>query len=337
MDSNSPFGNVTYTESMGADGIPKFTQNTQYSPQQQQLYDTQTGITQKAYDTAGVGIGNAQNVLNTPFSLNGLPALQTGVTGVPAPNFGIQSGGPIQDRIDTSNLNALPGINDFGAERQRVEDAYMGRFNQDIGKAEEAAISRANAEGIQRGSEGYNNVTQQLDRQKVDARDAAIRAGGAEQSRLFGLASQARGQLFGENQTQGAFGNQAQDQRFGQNQAQTGQYNTAQAQQFGQALQNTSLNNQGRQQGISEQQLLRSQPINEIATLLGLGSGIQTPTAAPNFGVGVGQTDVLGAYGLQQQALQNNYNQQMQANNAKWGAFGNLLGAAGGAALGKWG
>lgn len=361
VDSNSPFGSVSYTESMGPDGTPKFTQNTVLSPDQQRLYNTQQGVTQKAFDTAGAGINNAAQVLSTPFNLNGLPALQTGVNGVPAPNFGIapsgpiQTGmgpsGPIQTSLNTNGLPALPGANDFSAERKSVEDAYLGRFNEDIGRNEEATISRLNAEGLQRGSEAYGTATNQIDRQRNDARNLAIQAGGAEQSRLFGLASQARGQMFGERQAGGAFNNAAQSQGFSQdaarmaaaNTAQGQQYsqnaserdafNAAQAQQFAQALQGAGFNNQGRQQAISEQQLLRSQPINEIATLLGLGSGVQAPAAAPNFGINVGNTDVLGAYGLQQQSLQNAYNQKMQANNAMWGALGNMAGAAGSAAI----
>ena len=76
-----------------------------------------------------------------------------------------------------------------------------------------------------------------------------------------------------------------------------------------------------------------SQPINTIAALLGLGSGVQSPIAAPNFGVNVAPTDVLGAYGLNQQAQQNNYNQAVQAQNAGIGGIGNLLGTLGSAAI----
>ncbi len=98
-------------------------------------------------------------------------------------------------------------------------------------------------------------------------------------------------------------------------------------------MQNAQLQNQGRQQGISEQQLVRSQPINELATLLGLGGQVQAPTGAPNFGINVAPTDVMGAYGLQQNSLNNAYNQKMGANNAMWGALGNLGGAASSAAI----
>ncbi len=448
VNSNSPFGSVSYSETPNANdpSVPNFTQNVTLSPDQQRLYDSQNGIMQQAYGTAGQALNTAQNTLSTPFSLNGLPDLQTGVNGgqiansydAVSPLFGIQPGGNIQnsvanagniqsglqatgqqtsvapagniqDRINMSNLTAVPlSANDFARQGQQTYDATMSRFNQDFPKQQEDVISRLNAQGIQQGSAGYGTAMDTLGRQQNDAMMQGVLAGNQEQNNLFNQSLASRGQVFGENQAQGNFvnaaqaqqygqnlssgqftnqalqnlfgmnlssmnannsaqaqqygqnlsdanfANSAQAQQFGQNQAQqqaynqaAGQqtsqnqaqfqdYNTSQAQAFAQALQNAGLQNQGRQQSISEQQLVRSQPINEIATLLGLGGGIQTPNAAPNFGVNVGNTDVLGAYGLQQQGLQNNYNQQMQANNAVTGAIGGLFGNLGGAAMMKY-
>lgn len=686
VDQVGPFGTVKYTESGGqgqqtgggyygedgayvsptydASGTPKFTQTISLSPEQQALYNSQQGITQKAYDTAGQAIGNVQNTLSTPFSLSGLPALQTGAQGGSpqagynsvsplfgiAPSGGIQSGlgnagniqgsvgqtqfngniadvggaqrgvnstgqqtdvgysnpiqtsfaqggqlagninptgqqqslgntgqaqgtfgdagalfgavnptgqqqsfapsGNIQNGLDVSGIQQTPlSAQDFSQQGQRVQDALLSRFNQDIGRRQEDVESRLNAQGIQRGSAGFANAQDDLNRSRNDAFSQAVLAGSQEQDRLFNqqlaanqnqfgqrqaqgnFANQAQGQQYGQNlstgqfandaaqrqfeqqlasggfqnaqqqqaysQAQGRgdfanaaqgqnfgqalaggqfgndalnnllqqqlaaggfqnatagqqynqnlgaaqfgnqaqnqgygqalsnaqfgndarnnafqqdlsagqFGNQAQAQDFGQAQArldaqnaaagntfqqglqagqfgntaqaqqfaqnlsggqfgnaaqsqlfgqnaaqqqaynqaaqqQTGNnagqaafYNTAQQQAYNQALQNAGFNNQARQQAISEQQLQRSQPINEIATLLGLGGGIQVPTGAPNFGVGVGQTDVLGAYGMQQQAQQNAYNQQVAQNNALWGGLGNLGGALGGALI----
>lgn len=53
---------------------------------------------------------------------------------------------------------------------------------------------------------------------------------------------------------------------------------------------------QARQQGIQERQLLRSQPINEIATLLGTAPGLAIPQFNPFTPTQVGQTDVVGAH-----------------------------------------
>lgn len=251
VNSVSPYGKVQYDitghQNVGGQDVPQYTQTTTLSPEQQHLYDAMTGVQQKALDTAGTSFGNVQNKLAQPFTLDGIPQIH--------------------------------GVNDLEGDRKRVEDAYMGRFNEDFGRNKEDTISRLNAEGLQRGSAAYDTAMTGLDRQQNDARNLAIQAGGQEQSRLFGLEGQAR------------------------------------------------------QQGVNEAQLMRSQPVNEMATLLGSGGNIQTPTAAPNFGVNVNPTDVLGAYGMQMQGQMNNYNQKMGANSALWSGLMNLGGKVGSAAI----
>ncbi len=302
VDQSSPYGTVKYdkigSENIGGNEVPRYQQTTTLSPEQQQLYNSQTGLEQKALDAGGTVIGNAQNAISSPFSLQGLPSLQTSAGSGRQPLFG----------IDNSNLPSVPlTANDFAKQGQQTQDAVMSRFNEDFPKREEDSVSRLNAQGIQRGSAGYNNEMDTLNRSKNDALSQAILAGNQEQGRLFDQASQSRGQVYGENQGNAAFTNAAQGQDFAQSQA------------------NAALGNQGRQQSIAEQQLVRNQPINEFATLLGLGGNIQTPTGAPNFGINVNPTDVLGAYGMQQQGQMNNYNQKSAANSALWGA---LLGGA---------
>lgn len=539
VNQQSPFGTVNYDQTgsmnIGGQEVPRWTQTTTLSPQEQAMYDKQNAVGQQALDAAGQTIGQAQQTLSTPFTLNNLPPLNTGV-GTPSLNTSYATAdprvapaaGPIQKKVgnagpmqkdlplygqqtklasagpttpaaqptgqQTSFANAGPlnmsvtptgqqtgfasaqpiqqgiGANDFSADRQRVEDAFLSRFDTDMARREQSTQARLMAQGLQPGTEAYGTEMELLGRARNDARTQAILAGGQEQSRLFGLeqaqgqfANQAQGQQFGQNLTQGQFGNdarqrafeqaigagnfgnQAQGQQFGQNLTQgqfanqaldtlygqrsssvdqanniqnqnfgqnlaSGQFtnqanttmnntnlaamdarNRAQAQQYGQLLssgnfanqaqnqafgqglaatdqynqaagqftgqnaalaafgntagqqgfdmnmQNAAFGNQARQQSIAEQQLLRSQPINEVSALLGLGPGVQMPTGAPNFGVNVGNTDVLGAYGMQQAGLMNNYNQQMQQKNAMWGALGNLGGLAAGAAIGKWG
>ena len=537
VNQESPFGSVRYdvigNQNIGGNNVPQYQQTVSLSPEQRQLYDKTTSIENQALDTGMQAVGNVQNTIGQPFSLQGLPPLRTGATAAPlqsgyqnvGPSFGFDRGGPVQSGLtptgqrqdfatpgglqssvpitgqqnsvattgqqtsvpaagqiqagispsgqvqsgispagqvqaglNPQGLPGLPGANDFSAERQRVEDAYLSRFNTDVSRQEADIGSRLNAQGLQQGSEAWDREMQRLDRQRVDARNAAIQAGGAEQSRLFNQAAQARGQLFGEDVTKGQFANQAQGQLFGQNlaggqfanqaqnqlfgqnlaggqftnealQNQFGQnvtagqfanqaqndlfaqylgagqfgnqaqqqgynqnlgaaafenqarqgifdqlqsamgannaaqaqqfgqsnaladfynqaagqatsqnqanaafYNAAQQQDFGQNLQNASMGNQARQQAINEQQIARNQSLNELASLLGM-SQIQTPTGAPNFGVNVNPTDVLGAYAMQQQGLQNNYNQQMQAKSSMWNALGGLGGMLGAAKI----
>jgi hypothetical protein len=279
VNQNSPYGSVSYSSSpsdvnVGGQNIPSYTQNVSLSPTQQSLYDKTTGIEGQALDTARSGLGGAANVLGSPLSLSGGPALQSS--------------------INTANVPQLPGVNDFSADRNKVVAAQLSRFNQDFPQLQEAALSRANAEGIQRGSEGYDNVQKQLDRQQVDAASQAELAGGAEQSRLFGLGAQANQQQFAQNQAQYGAGNQA------------------------------------RQQYLNELQLSRNQPINELTALLGT-SQIQTPSGAPNFGVQVQPTNTAGIINSGYQNQLGQYQANLAA--SPWAGLGNLAGTLGGAAI----
>lgn len=60
---------------------------------------------------------------------------------------------------------------------------------------------------------------------------------------------------------------------------------------------------QGRQQGIQERSLARSQPVNELATLLGLGGNVQTPQfTSGGTGASVQPVDYAGLANQQYQA-----------------------------------
>ena len=83
----------------------------------------------------------------------------------------------------------------------------------------------------------------------------------------------------------------------------------------------------GRQQGISEMTLQRSQPINELTALLGLGQ-VQNPQFQGVPQTGVANTDVTGpAYQSYQGAL-NQYNQGQQSTRSALGGLAGLGGAA---------
>lgn len=117
------------------------------------------------------------------------------------------------------------------------------------------------------------------------------------------------------NDIQGAtFGNQA----LGQRQALDLQAQQAQA-----AL---------RQAALQEQLTLRSVPMNETAALFGQ-AGVQYPQFNPVPAANVATTDVLGAYGMAQNAAQAAYNTQAQQAAANTsGLFGGLS-SLGGAAI----
>jgi hypothetical protein len=110
------------------------------------------------------------------------------------------------------------------------------------------------------------------------------------------------GQQQGFNQAQGraTFANQAQQQGFDQG-AQAATFgNQAQTQQFNEYGQMTDRNNAIRNQQLAETLQLRSQPVNEVASLFGLGNQIAAPGATPFQGSQVAAPNLM-------QAVQNKY------------------------------
>lgn len=86
------------------------------------------------------------------------------------------------------------------ADRQRVEDALYGRASSRLdpqwGQRETGLITDLENQGITRGSSAWDQAMSNFGRDRNDAyasaRQDAINAGGAEQSRLFGLDQSAR-------------------------------------------------------------------------------------------------------------------------------------------------
>lgn len=298
-----------YTRIQDADQ-PTITQT--LSPAQQQLLDSQNRISGNLANVAETGLNRVSQGMQTPFDTSGLPQGQYNVQGGNyQSNVGfnpMQSsydqggqiqrgfntagqqqtqladvGGP-QRGLDFSGAPAIPGINDFGRERDQVTNALLSRSEPQFQRDEELTRTRLINQGIAPGAEASNYDLDTLNRARNDARMQATLAGSQEQSRLANLAMAARGQYTGEQAQQGAFANNAQNQAFSQglaggqfaNQAQQNQYgqnlgamqaiNAAQAQanqqglqagqfanqaaqgNFGMGQQNAALNNQTQQQ-----------------------------------------------------------------------------------------
>ena len=156
-------------------------------------------------------------------------------------------------------------------------------------------------------------AAQGLDSQAMDSRNTA-------RNQMFGQSVQAAG--FNNAALQQAFGNQLQAATFGNQALGQRQALDAQAQQTQGAL---------RQAALQEQLTLRSVPLNETAALFGQ-AGVQYPQFGQVPTANVATTDMLGAYGMAQNAAQAAYNTQAQQAAANTsGLFGGLssLGGAG--------
>lgn len=159
--------------------VPTYTAEQSLSPGQQAIFDQTQGAQLNLATLAKDQSARLQQLLGTPFTLDGLPA-----AGV-APDL------------------ATSYVDDFSVDRKRVEDALMQRLAPSL--EAQSADARANLlnQGLRAGSTAYDRGIDEVNRTATDARLATILAGGEEQSRLADL-----------SRNQAIFGNTAKQQNF---------------------------------------------------------------------------------------------------------------------------
>lgn len=232
---------------------------------------------------------------------------------------------------------------DLEAARRQAQDAVYqqaaSRLDPQFERDRQALETRLANQGLSQNSDAYRNEMERFGRQQTDAYNQAIYSsiGAGEQAAQgqFGrqlaqgqFANDAAAQMFGQNMGQAAFWNQTAGQDYSQNLGAAQFANSAQAQQFGQnvtalqaanAAQNQQFNqdlaggqasNQARQQGLQERAYLQNQPINQFTALMS-GAQVGMPQGIGYTPAQVANTDVLGAYALNQQAQQSAYQAQM--------------------------
>ena len=200
---------------------------------------------------------------------------------------------------------------------QFTNAAQQQAFAQEVGRQQALNAAQQQGFGQSRDVAAFGNqavmAAQGLDSQAMDSRNTA-------RNQMFGQSVQAAG--FNNAALQQAFGNQLQAATFGNQALGQRQALDAQAQQTQAAL---------RQAALQEQLTLRSVPLNETAALFGQ-AGVQYPQFGQVPTANVATTDMLGAYGMAQNAAQAAYNTQAQQAAANTsGLFGGLssLGGAG--------
>lgn len=243
-----------------------------------------------------------------------------------------------------------------GLDSQAMDSRNTAR-NQMFGQSVQAAQIANDA------AARNTQMAQQAEQMRLNARiaqfGAQVQAAGfqnaqAGQAQQMDLASgqfnnQAALAQFGAGMQGMAAGNQAVQAGFGMNSAAAGFNNAALQQGFANNLQGATFGNQAlgqrqaldaqaqqsqaalRQAALQEQMTLRSVPLNETAALFGQ-AGVQYPQFGQVPTANVATTDVLGAYGMAQNAAQAAYNTQAQQAAANTsGLFGGLssLGGAG--------
>lgn len=260
--------------------IPNYTETVTLSAPQQAIKDQHD---QTQLNLAQLGNSQSQSIsdlLGTPLDNTGLPE-RGDMSAVQSPEF--------QNIGDVGDITRTYATDDFSADRQKVEDALLARLQPGLNQDREALEARLAAQGIQAGSQAFNDAFQTHSQQVNDARLAAILGAGQEQSRLTGLEAQ-----------RAAFENSAQAQAFGQESARVQQNNNNAQNLFNAGITRVNAANADRNQALDEQSALRDRRINEITALMS-GSQVNSPQFNNTNSAQIANTDFA--------SIQNNYDQ----------------------------
>lgn len=330
INQYGPQGNVTYAQNgKWADGTPRFTQTTSLTPQAQRIFDTGMRTQGNLASVAEKQSRSIGSLLSNRFTTNGLPAGGR-ASSVKAPGYTQFDGNPTLRRSigGAGNIQSSLGVNDYSADRQKVEDALMARMNPQIERDRAALEASLANRGIRLGSNNYSAAQEDFGRTVNDARLGAVLGAGEEQTRMQGLAlnagnfaNNAQAQRFGQNAVQAQFGNAALQQMFDNRNTVTGANNNLADKRFANSQTMFGLKNTERNQALNERLTTRNQALNEN---IGLATGTQV--GMPQFGAtpqtGVAGTDVGGITTNYNNAQQGAYNTQLgQWNNTAGGLF----------------
>jgi hypothetical protein len=298
-------GDMPTREQFTDPGSDEWSARVELSPEQQALLDKDTAIKTRLQDIAGQGLDRVNSGMNSPFDMSQLSAYQDVPQGGGAKDLAGSLGAY---RTSAGSNIPIPGVNDFSADRTKVEDAIYSRLNPQLDRDRARLDQTLANQGIMQGSEAYKNAIDENDRAATDARMQAILAGGQEQSRLFNQGLAANNQDFNQNLTNVNLANQARSAQYGEGMQ-------ANQQDFAQQIAAANLTNQQRQQQLQEQAYLRSLPLNELNALR-TGAQVQNPSFSSVPQTNVANTDVSGNIWNAYNANVGNANAETAANNS---------------------
>lgn len=297
VDQYNPQGSLTWKQDPTSG---RWTQTVSLSPEQQNLYDAQMGVQQGMAQTGQGLLGNAQNAVKDPFSLEGM----TEVQGFDPSQLGSWGS------VDFSGLNPMPDAG-FGAVEQ-VRDAMMSRLAPDLQRGRDREIQRLKAQGLTEGTQAWNNAMQNLDRRQNDAEQQALLGAAGEYGNIFNRSLAGRQQGAKEQMLAAEFANALRRQQLGEQGVMR------------------DASGQDRERQIREALMLRQMPLNELNAFMS-GSQVQNPTfAGYQSASGYNPADIFGSSQMNYQAAMDKYNADMAS---RGNALGGLF-SLGGAALG---
>lgn len=387
----TPWGSITRQYDPSSE---QFTYTTTLSPDQQRLFEGNQETDLARMELGQTQIGNISDLWSQPFSTEGMTDRVTSVdrgniqSSVPTMDYQINPGAVpdyqavldlegLGDRpnLDFSGLPAMPGVGDFGAERSRVEDALYqqqsSRLEPEWQEREQRLRNQLYAQGIREGNPAWDQAIDGFNRQRntafEEARLSSITGAGQEQSRLFGMASSARGQSAQEALASAGFALDARSQGVAEELAQgnfanavvqlernygldrqsatnmatqlqnsmelsAGTFaNTANQQDFDQQMQQAMLANSSRGAEIDEAAYLRSLPFNEFSAITQGTQPTQPNFSGPTVAPGISGAPIYNAGQDAYASAYNNYAQEMNQLNELWSTLGNVGGQAAGA------
>tara|TARA_R110000772_G_scaffold33324_10_gene81224 strand:+ start:3250 stop:4647 length:1398 start_codon:yes stop_codon:yes gene_type:complete len=369
-DQVNPWGEVSWGTEKVRDpatgqNVTKWTQNQTLDPNAQAALDSQLDLTRGRSDLAGGMMSRVGDELGDQMNFDQYGDMNTGVRGqgldmgdlpqgVNTLNANQYAAPELQKDVDYSGAQA---VGDGAFQRDRAEGAIIdrtsARLDPRMQQARQAQEVKLQSQGLAAGDEAYNDAMQNFDQTENDAYSSmyndAIKFGGDEASRTFGMDMSKRDQETGEVDRSGAFGNTARGQQAGLDMATGGQS-------FAEQSQAGSFRNNSREQQLAEQIRVkdrdynlgnadadrenairtasmneevteRGQSLNEMNALIS-GQQVGLPTMAPVTTASKAQgPDMLGAANSQ-------YQSELDAFNAKQsGLQGMMSGGASVAAM----
>jgi len=308
------------------------------SPEEQAIYEQDAANRLGMGRLANQGIGSAQGIIGSELDL--------GAAG-DVPEAYQMGAGPEALSLATLSpmmrnyygAQGLPDLTSGEQLRGQAIESFMQRGNQDLADRGEQLQSDLRARGIAPGTKAYEREMQRLDQARNDLRTQAEQYAGGEASRLAGLESSRRGQLYGEQTNDANLG-------FSQDAAVRQAQLAAQGQRFNQQGQGLELGMRGQNQRFSQQDTNRRQRIAELMArrqvplneIIGLASGSQVsnPFSMPGYAQNaqVAAAPIFGAAQAQDSANMGRYQQQSANFNNMVSGLASLGGSAIGAPKG---
>lgn len=290
----TPWGSTTLTHTDPNDPYA-YTKTTELNPDDQARLDQQRALQSSLLNLAPTAMNNVWDTLQKPIDTSKLPPM----------SYGVDAGGMKQ--LDLSGVSPLVSGEQQAKQAQNAMfSQFYDRYAPAAQQAQDAMNARiANMGGVTTGTGAQRMMggllTSQGDQLRQGIYDAILKGNdvGAQQ---FGMGLQAHQQGVSDLTGQAQFNN------------------TATQQDIQNAFANANLANASRQQGMSEQSVLRQMPLNELMAMLG-GTQVNQPQFQAMQGTTIAPTPIFQgaqAMGAQDQA---NYAQQM-------GAYNNMISGA---------